>query len=79
MQLSLEDVKIDGGFAELMKCCWVSYENPHQMLIDLFCPVIGSGAQARDEANNELTEPMLEMAQSGASKLLAKGRRSRLW
>jgi len=64
MPFKLEEVNPDVDFKELIACEWESYENPLQTFFRLFCPIRGTGPQAREESLAECTERQLEWHRS---------------
>jgi hypothetical protein len=64
MNLKLEEVNIDVDFKELIACEWESYETPPQTFFRLFCPIRGTGPQAREESLTECTMRQLEWHRS---------------
>ena len=60
MPFKLEDVNYETDFAELIACEWDSYENPLQPFFRLFCPVLGTGPDARSESVKEATARQLD-------------------
>jgi hypothetical protein len=53
MPFKLEEVDIDADFTELIVCEWEAYENPYQPSFRLWCPILGTGPNARAEALEE--------------------------
>jgi hypothetical protein len=64
MLFKLDEVNVDVDFKELIACEWESYENPFQTFFRLFCPIRGTGPQAREESLRECTERQLEWHRS---------------
>ncbi|MCJ1246386.1 hypothetical protein MMC30_003593 [Trapelia coarctata] len=64
MVFKLEEVNPDTDFDELMACEWESYENPSQTFFRLFCPIHGTGPNARAESIKEATARQLAWHQS---------------
>ena len=64
MPFDLQDVDIPADFEELIACEWASYETPHQTFFRLFCPISGSGPDARAESLREATKRQLDWHRS---------------
>jgi hypothetical protein len=60
MAFKLEEVNVADDFAELIACEWQTYENPLQTFFRLFCPIRGTGSNARQESLEECTQRQLE-------------------
>jgi hypothetical protein len=67
MPFKLEDVNNDFDFDELIACEWESYENPLQPFFRLFCPILGTGPNARAEAIEDSTKRQLVLHKSEPS------------
>jgi hypothetical protein len=67
MPFKLEDVNNDYDFDELIACEWESYENPLQPFFRLFCPILGTGPNARAEAIEDSTKRQLVLHKSEPS------------
>ncbi|KAL9082640.1 MAG: hypothetical protein Q9165_008838 [Trypethelium subeluteriae] len=55
MAFRLEEINADEDFPELIQCEWEAYENPEQYFFRLFCPIVGSHPNARQESLEECT------------------------
>lgn len=55
MPFTLSEVDPDKDFPELIACQWESYESPNQPFIRVFCPILGSGPNARAESLQKST------------------------
>ena len=64
MHFELDEVDVDADFDALITCEWESYETPHQTFFRLFCPIIGSGPNARAESIRESTSRQLDWHRS---------------
>ncbi|KAI4231319.1 MAG: hypothetical protein L6R40_007764 [Gallowayella cf. fulva] len=59
MVLILHEVVSDDEFAAIIGCEWSSYETPYNGFFQIYCPITGTGPDARLEALKESTDRQL--------------------
>lgn len=61
MGLELSEIHADdeSSFKELIECEWISFESPYNGFFQIYCPIIGTGPNVRQDWMKESTERQL--------------------